>query len=458
MKLSICLAAFLPLLVSSTSVQAPNDYPSVTQPLLQKGMREMGAYSMLQELTSKVGARLSGSPEAAKAVAWGKAKMEQLGFQNVRLVPCMVPHWVRGNKESLSMTGPDGKRISLSGTALGMSVGTPAKGITAEVVEVKSVEEAAKLGAKAKGKIVLFNGPMDATSINTFGAYGGAVGQRVSGAATVAKLGAVGALVRSMTLDPDDEPHTGATRYADGGRKIPAAALGVKSAERLSAALKKGKVRVHMVLSCKQLPDAPSANVVGELKGSVYPNEVIVVGGHLDSWDKGTGAHDDGAGICQSLEVLRLIKGLGWKPKRTIRVVLFMNEENGGRGAAAYLEYAKKTGEKHVAGIESDSGGFAPRGLNCSLPAEQSAKVIKWQSALSVFEANQLSFGGGGGADVGPLREIGAVLFGLQPESQRYFDYHHSNKDTIDKVNRRELELGALAMATLIWLISEEGL
>ncbi|MBX3117932.1 MAG: M20/M25/M40 family metallo-hydrolase [Fimbriimonadaceae bacterium] len=460
MKIPIALLLTFPLLSSATNfpMAGQEDYASVTQPLLEKGMREMGAYAMLHQLTTNVGARLSGSPEAAKAVAWGQKKMEQLGFENVRLIPCMVPHWVRGDKEEFTLTTSSGQKLRLNGTALGMSVGTPANGITAEVIEVKSLEEAGKLGEKAKGKIVFFNGPMDPTLVSTFGAYGGAVGQRSAGASTVAKFGAVGVLVRSMTLDPDDEPHTGAMRYAEGVKKIPAAALGIQSAERLSAAIKKGPAKVRFVLSCKQLPDGPSANVVGEIRGSEFPDEVIVVGGHLDSWDKGTGAHDDGAGVCQSLEALRLFKGLGWKPKRTIRVVLFMNEENGGRGAAAYLDFAKKSGEKHIAALESDAGGFAPRGFNTSVSAEESARVSKWLPALSVFEAEKFSYGGGGGADVGPLREVGTVLFGLQPESQRYFDYHHSHKDTLDKVSRRELELGALAMATLVWLISEEGI
>jgi Zn-dependent M28 family amino/carboxypeptidase len=437
---------------------AQNKYDAVTKPLNDKGMAELGAYSLLTELTTKVGARLSGSLEAAKAMEWGKATMERLGFENVQLVPCMVPHWVRGDKEDLVMIDASGAETALTCCALGMSVPTPVDGLTAEIVEVTSFADAAKLGDQAKGKILFFNEPMDPTLTSTFGAYGKAGRQRFQGPATAAKLGAVASLNRSLTLDPDDVPHTGTTSYDKDGVKVPGAALSIVAANKLHDALQRGPVRVRLTLNCQTLPDEPSASVVGEIRGSERPNEVIVIGGHLDSWDKGVGAHDDGAGIVHSLEALRLIKELGWKPKRTIRAVLFMNEENGGRGAEAYAEHAKTAPEKHIAGIESDSGGFAPRGFSCSLGKSKGRRLNRWLAALSVFEAERFSFGGGGGADVGPLAAQGAVLFGLSPESQRYFDYHHSAKDTLDKVNPRELELGALSMAALAWLISEEGL
>jgi len=424
--------------------------------LRSKGLSELRAFDMLRELTTDVGGRLSGSPEAAKAVEWGAATMRRLGFQNVRLVSCMVPHWVRGDKEELAMLTADGA-TPLRCCTLGGSVATPSEGLEAEVIEVKSVDEASKLGDRAKGKIVFFNGPMDPTLLSTFAAYGGAGAQRFVGPATAAKVGAVGALVRSMTLAEDDVPHTGVTGFDD-GPKIPAAAVSIVAANKLSEALRKGPVKVRLNLNPQTLPDEPSANVVGDLAGSEKPNEVIVVGGHLDSWDKGVGAHDDGAGIVQSLEALRLIKEIGWRPKRTIRVVLFMNEENGSRGADAYAEYAKKSGEKHLAGIESDSGGFAPRGFSTSLKAARARRINHWLPALAAMEAERFYPEGGGGADVDALGPLGAVLFGLEPESQRYFDYHHSEKDTLDKVNPRELELGALSMAMLAYLIAENGI
>lgn len=448
------IGAVLAVLLFASLSAADGPRETVSRALGDKGLRELGAFNMLHELTSQVGGRLSGSPEAAKAVEWGKATMQRLGFQNVRLVPCMVPHWVRGTTESLVMVDSEGHETPLTCCALGGSVA--ADGVSAEVVEVHSIAEAAALGERAKGKFVFYNGPMDPTLLSTFAAYGGAGPQRFGGAAQAAKVGAVGALVRSMTLDPDDVPHTGVMNYEDGVGKVPGAALSIVAANKLSAALAHGPVRVRLTLSCQTLPDEPSASLVGEIVGSQFPNEVIVMGGHLDSWDKGKGAHDDGAGVTQSLEALRLIRDLGLRPKRTIRVVLFMNEENGGRGAEAYAADAKASKQKHIAGIESDSGGFAPRGFSCSLKG--SRRLSGWLPALSAFEAERFTFGGGGGADVGPLAKQGAVLFGLAPESQRYFDYHHSDKDTLDKVNPRELELGALSMAMLAWLISEEGI
>jgi Iap family predicted aminopeptidase len=403
----------------------------------------MGAYSMLTELT-KIGSRLSGSAGAVNAVAWGERKMKDLGFENVRLIPCKVPHWVRGAEKATM----DAEGLAIC--ALGGSVGTDKGGIEAEVIEVKSLDACTKLGEKAKGKIIFFNRPMDATLRNTFAAYGGAVDQRVQGASTAAKVGAVAVLVRSMTLDPDDEPHTGTLVYATDAPQIPAAALSWKRLKRSST-----PVKVKLELGCRIFPDVDSASVAGEIVGSEKPDEVIVVGGHLDSWDLGVGAHDDGAGVCESLEALRLIRLTGIKPKRTIRVVLFMNEENGSRGSQAYA--AETRPEKHIAAIESDSGGFAPRSFGATATKEQLEKIRSWLPSLQLAGIERIDEGGGG-ADVGPLREKGAVTIGLEPDSERYFDYHHSRKDTLDKVNRRELELGAIALAILCARLAEQGI
>ena len=413
-----------------------------------KGLTELGAHAMLTDLTTNVGGRVSGSPEAAKAVKWVEKQLKNMGAVNVREVACMVPHWTRGKHELATMNGKP-----LSVCALGMSIGTPKRGITAEVVEVHSLKEAESLGARGKGKIVFYSRPFDPKLVSTGAAYGGANDQRFSGAASAAKCGAVAVLVRSMTLAKDDAPHTGAMQYGS-GTKIPAAALGIQSAERLSQAIQKGRTKVHLELSCQNLPDAPSANVLGEIRGSEFPDEVIVMGGHLDSWDLGRGAHDDGAGVTAALEALRLIKGLGLKPKRTIRVVAWMNEENGGRGAKAYFEYASKAKEKHFAATESDSGGFMPRRFGAS--AEVVEKLRAWEPYFHDFGIEKF-VAGGGDADNGPLKSLGTLLFALQPDDQRYFDYHHSRNDTIDKVHPRELEFGAISMAVLSWLLSERG-
>lgn len=417
-----------------------------------RGLTDLGAHLLLTELTTKVGSRLSGSVGAEKAVAWTEAKMREMGLDHVHQIPCMVPKWVRGSVERANMK-PGGK---LSICALGGSVATARGGVEAEVIEVHSLEEAEQLGEKGRGKIVFYNRGFDPTLPSTFEAYGGAVNQRFGGASAAAKSGAVAVLVRSMTLAPDDEPHTGAMGYEEGLPKIPAAALGIQSANRLSEQLKKGPVKVRVELNCETFPDVPSASVAGEITGSEKPHEIIVMGGHLDSWDLGQGAHDDGAGVCQALEAIRLMKVLNLKPKRTIRVVAFMNEENGLRGGTSYGEAAKNHQfEKHYAAIESDAGGFMPREFGTNLQKFQ--KAIRWQPVLQSFGIERFS-DGGGDADISPLEPLGTQLFGLVPDNQRYFDYHHSRKDTIDKVNPRELEFGALAMGALAWLISEEGL
>ena len=422
---------------------------SVPDKVLARGLTDLGAYEMLYDLCTNVGSRLSGSPGAERAVEWTKENMRRLGLQNVHEIPCMVPHWVRGSTERAAMVGVG----QLSVCALGGSVATPGGGIEAEVVEVRSLAEATALGERAKGRIIFFNRSFEPTLRETGAAYGGAVDQRTSGASVAAKVGALGVLVRSMTHAKDDVPHTGAVVY-DGDFRVPAAALGLLSADTLSAALRAGMVKVRLELDCRWLPDAPSANVAGEITGSEYPDEVILVGGHLDSWDLGDGAHDDGAGIAQSLEALRIIKALGLRPKRTIRAVAFMNEENGLRGGRAYAEYAGKGPSRHIAAIESDAGGFMPREF--SVTKEKLGRARAWEPMLRVFGIERF-VEGGGGADIGPLAVHGAVLFGLRPDNQRYFDYHHSIKDTIDKVNPRELEFGAMALAVLAWLISEEG-
>lgn len=425
-------------------------------PLKQAGLRNLGAYSLLRELTKDVGNRLSGSPQAAQAVEWGKQTMERLGFENVHLVPCMVPHWVRGDVGTAQIVQAGGTTVNLATLALGGSVATPEGGLEAEVVEVHSLGDVEKLGAAVKGKIVFYNGPMDPT-ISPFAAYGRAGAQRFAGPATASKYGAVGTLVRSMTTAHDDVPHTGTTTFRDPKSRIPCAAIGVLSAEKLSQELKAGPVKVRMNFNSQWLPDEPSASVVGEIRGKKFPNEVVIMGGHLDSWDVGEGAHDDGSGCVQSLEALNLIRTTMPAPDRTIRVVLFMNEENGGRGGEAFALAMKNSNEKIVAALESDSGGFMPRSFGMSVKPKEVARYQSWLEPLASCGIERFEAGGEGGADIAPLEPLGPVLCGLSPDGTKYFDFHHTQRDTMENVHPFELQHGANAMAILAYLFAQNG-
>ena len=414
------------------------------------------SYEWLRDLTQNVGGRLSGSPEAAKAVVWGEELMNQIGLDSVWLQPVMVPHWVRGEKET-ARYAINGTKKEVAICALGFSVATPKTGILAEVIEVKSLKEAKALGAKMKGKIVFFNRPFDNTLINTFKAYGGCVDQRVQGAAICGQFGAKGVIVRSMTNTIDDFPHTGTMTYNDLPQEqhIPAAAISSKAATILSGDLKKNpNLKFYFKQSCETLPDAPSFNVVGEIRGTETPEHIFVVGGHLDSWDLGEGAHDDGAGIVQSLEVAYLFKKNNIKLKNTLRIVFFMNEENGTRGAKKYAELANFNKENHIGGLESDAGGHTPRGFSIQANASNTELLQSWKKLLSPYGLHDLD-AGGSGADISPLKGEDVTLVGYRPDSQRYFDYHHTSRDTFDKVNKRELALGSASMASIVYLMDK---
>lgn len=432
--------------------------------IYNQSLRDSRCYAWLEHLSLNIGHRLSGSAGAEKAVDWTRVTLDTLGLDSVWLQPCMVPHWERGAAEKVTVAStPQRKKLDLDALALGGSVGTPKTGITAQVVEIKTWDELERLGSAGnlRGKIVFYNRPMDPTKIRTFEAYGGAVDQRVSGPSRAAKHGAVGALVRSMGFRLDDYPHTGTTRYDSAYALIPAAAISTNSAERLSQLLQQeGKATVTMTLNCQTFPDVQSYNVIGEIRGSEHPDKVLLVGGHLDSWDVGHGAHDDGAGCVQSMDVLRYLRRLGYKPRHTVRCVLFMNEENGLRGGQKYAAEAQRKGEHHVLAIESDAGGFTPRGFTFDGdPAVFGAFFEKISALQHVFEPYGLTLSkGGGGADIGPLKSMKGLLSGYSPDSQRYFDYHHTAADTFDAVNKRELELGAASMAALIYLVDKYGL
>lgn len=414
------------------------------------------SYEHLRFLCKNIGARLSASPQALQAVEWGRDVMKKMGFDTVYLQPCYVPQWVRGGEEGAIVSSNKNVAASVETFALGGSIPTPLSGIKAEVIEVHDFNELIALGeAKVKGKIVFFNRPMDSKLINTFNAYGGCVSQRISGASEASQLGAAAVLVRSMTLLHDDHPHTGSVHYDSLSPKIPAAAISTQSADELSKKLKEDpRLEFLLRLSCQTLPDVLSYNVIGELKGSEFPKEYIVVGGHLDSWDKGEGAHDDGAGIVQSMEVLRLFKDLNMRPKHTLRAVLFMNEENGARGATRYADEAAKNNEKHIFALESDRGGFTPRGFSLDMDSVLMAKIQAWKPLLEPYGLHDIAKGGSG-VDIGPLKKQNVPLAGYIPDPQRYFDYHHADTDVFEAVNQRELELGGAGMAALIYLIDK---
>ena len=438
----------------SSALFAQADEVAIRQ-IFEKEMREGHAYPWLVELSTTIGPRLSGSPGAKLAVEWGKRELQRTA-DSVWLQPVMVPQWVRGKKEIARIKK---SRSVINVCALGGSVGTGPGGVTGEVVEVKNLEELKLLGEeKIRGKIVFFNRPMDPAKIHTFSAYGGAVDQRGSGPSEAARFGAIGAIIRSMGLNQEDYPHTGSLRYEPSLPKIPAVAISTKHADQLSKSLQANEhLQFYFETHCETLPDVQSFNVIGEIKGSEYPNEIIVVSGHLDSWDLGQGAHDDGAGVVHAMEVLRLFKVLGIKPKRTIRAVLFMNEENGLRGGIEYARQVELKKEKHVAAIESDRGGFTPRGFSMSASAAVRDQIKSWEPLLEPYGLTDFDQQGGG-ADIGPLESFGIPLIGFLPDSQRYFDYHHTATDTIDKVSKRELELGAASIAALVYLIDTYGL
>lgn len=426
--------------------------------LFRLALTEGHSYEWLGEMCTNIGHRLSGSPQAEEAVEYSHDLMENLGL-NPWKQPVMVPVWKRGEKELAYFTSKQGNKGELSILALGGSISTGNDGIYAPIVEVTTWEDLEKLGEDGvKGKIVFFNEKMNPENLYTFHSYGHCVMHRWGGAVEAAKYGAVGVIVRSLNMRIDDFPHTGSMKYEDEIEKIPAAAVSTADAESLSDMLSRGEeVSVMMRLMCETLDDKESYNVIGEIKGSENPENVILVGGHLDSWDVGDGAHDDGAGVMQSLGVLELLQKLNYKPKNTIRVVFFMNEENGLKGAKAYSEYAESVSEVHIAAIESDRGGFTPRGFHVEGSKSQLNKIASWESILDKYGIHQVEEGGAG-ADIGPLKTDDNVLIGFVPDSQRYFDHHHSANDTFDTVNKRELELGTASIASLVYLIDKYGL
>jgi carboxypeptidase Q len=456
MKQLFILAAFIPMLASAQSNADSVYIKKISDEIMRNGK----AHDLLRELTKGIGGRLAGSVQYTKAVQWGEASLKKLGADKVFLQECMMPNWKRGGKDQAAVVVQNGKKTnrSLDVLALGNSLGTGSKALVAEVIAVQDFDEMEAKKDQLKGKIVYFNNKFNPTNIQTFKSYGEAGQYRRSGPSRAAKYGAVGVMIRSLTEATDNNPHTGTTGYDEAYPKIPAIALGNEDADYIWSTTRNSSIKVSMTTNGSFGADVVGHSVVAELTGTQFPNEYITIGGHLDSWDVNEGAHDDGAGIVQTIEIMRALKVLGYKPKRTLRFVLFANEENGMRGGNKYAEEAQKNKEQHVFALESDAGGFTPRGFGFTVSPAQLTKIQNWLPLLKPYGTDFLQ-AGGGGADIGPLNKtFGTPIAGLMPDSQRYFDIHHARSDVFENVNKRELNLGAVNMAALIYLVDQYGL
>jgi carboxypeptidase Q len=431
-------------------------YTDTAEALRVEGLKSEGAFGYLEKLTRLAPRRLTGSPGFAAALDVMAGEMEKLGLEIWR-EPVRVEHWIRGTHDEAVVLSAGAAAWPLRIAALGLSVPTPEAGITAPVIEIRSFEELSAAGPRVRGAVVFFNHPMDRTDQDTFAAYGEAAAYRTRGASEAAKLGAAAVLVRSLTLRLDGAPHTGVVGYDPAVPKIPAAAVATADAEALSLRLQREPgLRLRLRLDGRDSTPADSFNLVGQLRGTEKPDEIILLGAHLDAWDLGTGAHDDGAGCAQCLEAIRLIRSLGLKPKRTIRIVLYPNEEFGASAGRDYARAVRRGRERHVAAMESDRGGLLPVGFGLG-STETFEKLKKWDVLLRPCGIQWIG-PGGGGADIGPLGEGGTALLAFIPDNQRYFDYHHSANDLLAAVHPRELELGAIVMAVMAVVISAEGI
>ena len=422
------------------------------------------SYNNLHYLTKNIGGRLSGSPQMYLAEQWGEQALQNAGADEVTLQECMVPHWVRGGKDKAFVSYKDEngnqQKYWLNILALGNSVGSGADGVAGPLIRVNNFDELEAKKDSLKGKIVFYNNPFDDTLVNTFYAYSKNVIYRGIGASRAAKYGATAVIIRSMTNSTGNYPHTGALRYTDSLKKIPAAAMGLEDVKKLDSLFDKnipvaGALYTHGIMK----PDTIAHNVIGELKGSEYPEQIITVGGHLDSWDPAEGANDDGTGIVQTIEVLRVFKALGYTPKHTIRFVLFANEENGTRGAKKYADEAKQKNEQHIFALESDAGGFTPRGFSFDIEdANVWERINSWKPLFYPYYGDRFELGEAG-ADIGYLKTaFHTPQAGLNPDNQRYFYIHHAASDVFENVDIREMKLGAVNMAALIYLVDKYGL
>jgi hypothetical protein len=416
----------------------------------------------LTELTKNIGHRLSGSPQMYAAEKWGARVFTEVGAESVVWQECSVPHWVRGGEEKgIIFFKKDGisQSRSLRLISMGNAVGTGTEGVAGEVISVHNFAELDQLSEAVKGRIVFFDVPFEDTLIETGLAYGSNVKYRVGAASAAARYGARAVMVRSMTHYGDNVPHTGTLRYDEQNIQIPSFALGMEDVSFFQHLLNSGQTPVVTLFSyCQMLPDTIAHNIIGIISGSQFPEKVITIGGHLDSWDVGEGAHDDGAGIVHTLEVLRVFKKLGYRPKSTLHFVMFANEENGTRGGQAYAQMLKDSSLYPVFALESDAGGFTPRGFGITASDTVLSKISEWKDLFTPYFGERFSKGGGG-ADIGFLHnQFGTPVAGLDTDGQRYFDLHHTSKDVLETVNFRELKLGAINMAALIYLVDKYGL
>ncbi len=449
----------LPMMFLSLIAAGQGNHEEVIKRIYDEALVRGEVHENLRVLCKDIGHRLSGTPQAAAAVEYTRQLMQSYGFDTVYLQPVMVPHWERGPKEVVRVVNSDKMgSLTLNSIVLGNSVGTGPKGLVGEVVEVSGVREVDQLGKQLEGKIVFYNGSMDKTAIRTFNAYGRAVLQRVYGASEAAKYGAKAVIVRSLSINEDDVPHTGSVEYKPLINQIPAIAISTNDAELLSHLLDgQDDLKMYVRNESRMLADKLSYNVIGELRGEKFREEIIAVGGHLDSWDVGEGAHDDGSGCMQGVEVLRLFKALDLRPQRTLRAVMWMNEENGLAGGKEYARVAEERGERHILAIESDNGGFRPYGMAMVGSDDEIQKVQQWTRYFEPYGVWNFKESGSG-ADIGPLALQGTLLMGLRVNGQRYFNYHHTPADVFETVEKRELELGAATMASMVYLVDQEGL
>ena len=459
MRKPVLFALILTLPAFMQVSRAQNQDSVILRKMYTEALMNPVAYKNLDYLCTKIGGRICGTAKAEEAVQYIKKVMEGMKLDTVFLQPVMVKHWERGTVEKATIFSAKKGDMDLHVCALGTSIGTGDAGIKAKVVEVHNFDELKAIGRSGiEGKIVFFNRPADDSRISPFEAYGRSVDQRTQGAMQAARLGALAVIVRSAAPVHNNFPHTGVLHYADSVKVIPAMAVGTNDADLLSAWLKDDpSLKLSMKMNCINLPEVQSSNVIGEIRGSEHPEEIIVFGGHLDSWDIGQGAHDDGAGVVQGIDILRIYQALGMKPKHTLRAVAFMDEEIAQRGADAYAEAAKKKSEKHIGAIEADRGAAVPQGFSVDASDSSIEKIKSWKP---LFNPYNLWFfeKGGSGADIHALKKQGTPLIGLVTDPQRYFDFHHCANDTYDLVNPRELELGAAAMAGLVYLIDTYGL
>lgn len=444
------------LLFAAFSANAQQDSVMMRR-IANEVLLNSSCYENLRVLCKQIGHRLSGTPEAAKAVEWGQKCMEAAGADKVWLQAVDVPRWIRG-KETLQIGWGKGHIETIPMLSIGNTDGTDGKLLTAQIVMVKDLDEFNALPAESvKGKIIFFSHRFKQTTINPFNEYGESGKYRWTAPNVASARGAAGVIIRSISTGEDDAPHTGSMRYADTVKHIPAVAIGNKSADMLETKCRQGAVTAMLRSEAKMSGTVRSYNVIGEIKGTSEPEKIVVVGGHLDSWDVGEGAHDDGAGCVQSIEVIRSLKALNVRPKYTIRAVLFMNEENGLKGGIAYADSAKAKNEHHILAIETDAGGFSPRGFGLDMPIPQKEQIRQYRKLFlpyGVYDFEQEE----GGADISVLHKAGVPAAGLLPDPQRYFDIHHTNNDVFEAVSHRELKMGALTLAQLVYLVSEHGL